>query len=315
MPSATLTRATPTPPKVQAAATITSGYDRLRFESRKSRLYRLASQLKNVRSTYDAHYRELSDNFFPRRTRFFELDINRGDKRYGRIINPAGPLAARTLRSGMMTGITSPARPWRRLTTPDPDLAEFGPVKEWLYAVNKRMTTIDLRSNLYNVLPTLYGDCAVFATGCFGLFDDDEDLIRCYPFPVGSYWLATDNRGVVDTFMREFSMTVRQVVEKFGDENAPESQRWAKFSTAVKGHWDAGNYELPVTVAHWITPNEEADERKLGAKYKRFYSCYYEQGVNVGPGQQSDVGTAFSDQFLGEAGLDLFPILAPRWDV
>jgi hypothetical protein len=309
------THETPVPPKVTAAKALAPAGDRQRFETRRQRLYRLAAQLKNVRSTYDAHYRELSDNFFPRRTRFFEQDINRGDRRYGKIINPAGPLAARTLRSGMMTGITSPARPWRRLTTPDPDLAEFGPVKEWLFAVNKRMTTIDLRSNLYNVLPTLYGDCAVFGTGCFGLFDDDEDLIRCYPFPVGSYWLATDNRGVVDTFYREMVMTVRQVVEKFGDESAGEAQRWAKFSTAVRGHWDAGNYELPIIVVHWIIPNTEADETKLGARYKPFYSCYYEQGVTGGPGVQSDVGWASANQFLRESGFDRFPVLAPRWDV
>ena len=39
----------------------------------------------------------------------------------------------------MMAGLTSPARPWFRLMTPDPALSEYAPVKEWLWMVEQRM--------------------------------------------------------------------------------------------------------------------------------------------------------------------------------
>lgn len=286
-------------------------------ESKKQRLYRLGAQLKQERDSFDAHYRELGEYYFPRRTRFFDQDRNRGDKRNQKIINCTGPLAARTLRSGMMAGITSPARPWRRLTTPDPDLAEFGRVKQWLDVVNRRMTTLSLRSNLFNALPTMYGDAGVFATAAMGVDDDDDDLMRFYTFPVGSYWLATDARGVTNTFMREFQMTVRQLVEKFGNLEAGPDRRWANFSLTVQQAWDLGNYETPISVVWIVAPNPDYRSDRLEAKYKRFTSCYFEQGAGgmTGLSALADLTSLSDDRFLRESGYDRFPILAPRWDV
>jgi hypothetical protein len=282
----------------------------MRAETPRQRLMKLGVQLKDVRTSYEAHWRELAEHYAPRRTRFFEQDRNRGDKRYNKIINETGMLAARTLRAGMMAGITSPARPWRRLSTPDPEMADYPPVKEWLDLVNKRMTTLSLRSNLYNGLPTLYGDAGVFATGAMGVFDDAHDLMRVYQFPIGSYWLATDHRGVVDTFMREFEMTVRQVVLEFGDPQAGPATRWAPFSHTVQQLWDDGNYEKSINVVAWVYPNP--DYRRGGAlgEHKKWLSVAYEQGVTNGQWTEPT-----DETYLRKGGHDLFPYLCPRWDV
>ncbi|MHB1098109.1 MAG: portal protein [Burkholderiales bacterium] len=282
-------------------------------ETKWQRFNLLQAQMETERSSFDSHYRELGDHFAPRRTRFWTDDRNRGDKRHNRVVNEAGFLSARTLRSGMFAGITSPARPWRRLSTPDPDLADYGPVKDWLFVVNKRMRTLDLRSNLYHVLPTTYGDMGVFALGAMGVFDDQEDMMRCYNYPVGSYWIARNERGQVDTFMRKYQMTVRQLVMKFGDPQAGPTDRWKNFSVQVKNAWDRGQYETFINVTHLTTPNMDFDPRKLDAKYsKRYASCYYEQGA-MGGGQ-TDQGPA-NDRFLRESGFDYFPFLVPSWEL
>lgn len=284
-------------------------------ETKRQRFAKLEAQLQNERTSFDSHWRELGEQFAPRRTRFWEGDRNRGDKRHGKIINEHGMLAARTLRSGMFAGITSPARPWRRLTTPDPDLADYGPVKDWLFTVNKRMSTIDLRSNLYNVLPTLYGDMGVFAGGVIGVFDDDQDLMRCYSYPVGSYWLACNARGVVDTFLYKYQMTVRQMVMKFGDAKASEADKWKPFSLNVKNLFEQGNYENTINVVHLVQPNMDYDPRRLEVKYSKAYqSCYYEFGQvgQDGAGALAD-GGAYQG-FLKESGYDYFPILGPQWE-
>lgn len=282
-------------------------------ETKRQRYYRMQAQLETERAKggFDSHWRELGEHFAPRRTRFFAEDRNKGDKRHGKIINEHGMLAARTLRSGMFAGITSPARPWRRLTTPDPELAEYGPVKQWLYLVNKRMITMDLRSNLYNVLPTIYGDMGVFAIGCIGVFDDPEDMIRCYSYPIGSYWLARNHRGVVDTFMRKYQMSVRQLVMEFGDPRASEKDKWAPFSLQVKTAFEQGNYETMIHVARVISPNMEYDPRKLDAKYSKPYaSCHFELGSGTNANAMP-----FEEKFLKESGYDYFPILAPSWEL
>ena len=72
----------------------------------------LRSQLENEYSSFKSHHRELGSFILPRRPRFEITDVNKGDKRNRDIIDSTATLAVRTLASGMMSGVTSPARPW-----------------------------------------------------------------------------------------------------------------------------------------------------------------------------------------------------------
>lgn len=273
----------------------------------------LRSQLENERSTFLPHWRSLSDYLLPRRSRFTITDVNKGDRRNQNIIDNTATLAARTLRSGMMSGVTSPARPWFRLTTPDPDMANFGTVKEWLYDVTKRMETVFIRSNIYNALPVIYGDIGVFATAAMSLEEDfDGDVIRCYPFPIGSYMIANDHKLKVNVFFREFSMTVRQIVSRFGELTEGGQANWDNMSHHVKNLWEQGQTEAWVNVCHVISPNDEYDESKLESKYKKYRSVYYERGY----GSSTTQGYSVDDnRILSDKGYNYFPILCPRWEV
>lgn len=270
--------------------------------TQRQRYETLRAELLQERSSFDAHWRELSEYLLPRRARFTTSDRNRGERRSQHIIDSSPRFAARTLQSGLHAGLTSPARPWMRLTTPDPDLAEYAPVKEWLHTVTRRMLDVFLKSNLYNALPTLYGDMGVFGTGAMAMLEDEKDLMRAYSYPVGSYAIGLDSRGVASTFIREYTMTVRQLVETFG--TLPNGDiEWSRFSIAVRNLWDAGNYQSAIEVTWIVTPNSKADDRKLGAQFFPFHSCYFETG-------RSSEG-----KFLRESGFRQFPILVPRWDV
>lgn len=273
------------------------------------------AELENEKSTFYSLWRDCGDFILPRRTRFQITDVNRGDRRNLKIIDSTATLAARTTRSGMMSGVTSPARPWFRLTTPDQDLSDYGPVKDWLHVVTSRMTSIYLRSNLYNVLPTLYGDLAVFGTSAMSVEDNFDDVLRCRSFPIGSYSLALDMNGKVNVFRRDYRMNIRQLVEMFGKRNAKTGAvDWSNFSTYVKNAWDRSNYESWIDVAHCIRPNKEHDDQKIDAKYKRYESCYYERGY-TGLSGQAATPSLDPEVYLRESGYDYFPILAPRWEV
>src|SRR3954463_2292283 len=117
--------------------------------SRKQRYVRRLGALLNERASWDAHWRDLNDFLLPRRARFNYNDRNKGGKLNTHIINSAPFIAVRTLSAGMHGGMTSPARPWFRLMTPDPDLARFGRVRNWLHLVEERIRWAFLRSNLY----------------------------------------------------------------------------------------------------------------------------------------------------------------------
>ncbi len=262
-------------------------------ESLKERLGKQFAQLDSDRSSFVSHWRELSEFIDPRGSRFLTSDTNRNERRNSRIVDPSATLAADTLSSGMMSGITSPARPWFRLATPDPDMMDYGPVKVWLETVQNRMNDMFNKSNLYQSLPLLYSSLGNYSTGAMAVLEDDDDIIRTVPFPIGSYHLANSARGSVDTCYRKFSMTVRQLVMQFGKDNV---------SLSVKGLWEAGNYEQWVEVMHAVYPNVDRDTGRLDAKNKPYKSVYYEVGGD-------------SDKLLRESGFDEFPIIAPRWTV
>ncbi|EIS7832017.1 phage tail protein [Salmonella enterica] len=262
-------------------------------ETIKEQLLKQVAFLNNDRSSFEPHWRELSDFINPRGSRFLVTDVNRNDRRNSKTVDPTATLANRTLSSGMMSGITSPARPWFKLATPDPDMMDYGQVKLWLEAVQRRMNEVYNKSNLYQSLPLLYSSLGTYSTGAMAVLEDDEDVIRTMMFPIGSYYLANSARGSVDTCYRKFTMTVRQLVMEFGMSNV---------STSVKGLWESGSYETWIEVIHAVYPNIDRDTGKLDSKNKRVKSVYFEVGGD-------------NDKLLRESGFDEFPIMAPRWEV
>lgn len=262
-------------------------------ESLKERLNKQYAQLDKDRSSFETHWRDLSDFINPRGSRFLTSDVNRDDRRNTKIVDPTCSFAARILASGMMSGITSPARPWFKLATPDPQMMDYGPVKIWLETVQRLMNEVFNRSNLYQSLPLLYSSLGIYSTGAMAVLDDDEDVIRTQMFPIGSYHLANSERGNVDTCFRKFSMTVRQLVQKFGIDNV---------SLNVKGQFENGNYEAWIEVMNAVFPNMDRKTGSLLSKDKPYKSVYYECGGD-------------GDKLLSESGYDEFPIMAPRWEV
>tara|TARA_R110002074_G_scaffold195878_3_gene362447 strand:+ start:6870 stop:8360 length:1491 start_codon:yes stop_codon:yes gene_type:complete len=206
-------------------------------------------------------------------------------------------MSARTLAAGMMSGITSPARPWFRLSTGDTGLDDAQAVKEWLHQVQRIMYKVFSHSNTYNTLHQIYSELGVFGTAAMGVFHDFDDVIWCKPYTVGSYMIGLSDKDVSDSFYREYERTVGQCVKQFGIENV---------SDHVKHQWEKGNSEAWVKIVHVVEPNDDRDGASPLAKDKAWRSVYYEANSGARNGQE---------KFLRESGFDEFPFLTPRWDV
>lgn len=262
--------------------------------NRRQRILARKSALWKERASWVTHWREISEYQQPRAGRFVATDRNRGDKRANHILDNTAVFAARTLAAGLMSGVTSPARPWFRLEVKDRELMEFGAVRAWLHDTAELLRAIFASSNTYRALHTIYEELGLFGTACSIVLSDYDNVIHHYPLTVGEYALATDSRGVVDTVCREFQMTVAQMVEQFGAENC---------SQTVRDLFNRGNYDTWVDVIHIIEPRRDRDLTKRDARNMRFASIYLE------PGRDN------TDKFLSESGFDRFPVLAPRWVV
>lgn len=270
--------------------------DRARYDA-------LYTDLKNERSHYWQHWRELAEFIRPRRAKFTLTDKNKGDRRNQNIIDSTCLFASQTLASGLHAGLTSPARPWMKSATPDPALNKFKPVQAWLEEVTMRMLAVFAQSNLYTALPTLYGDLGDFGSAAMSCLPDTEDLVRFRVYPVGTYVAGLDARGLAATFIYETSYSVLQLIEEFGFDNAASTEiNWSRFSAAVKKLWDDGKYAQQVDVTWVVTPNVDYRAGSPFSKDLRFKSCYYETKSN-------------GAQILREGGYNTFPVFFTRWDV
>jgi len=261
-------------------------------QKEKRRLDAIISQLRTERFPFWTLWRELADYFLPKRYVWLQSDRERRVRNAKNpfILDSTGTKAARVLASGMMNGITSPSRPWFKLRVPGFD-DEGGPVTIWADEVARRMMKVMGESNFYNSMGVLYLDLSVFGTAGSLIYEDDEDVIRCFNPALGEYYLGQDHKLKVNMFAREFCQTACQVVEWFGEENVSET---------VKSYYrgDSAQILTAVEIIHLIEPNKN---NLVPSKFK-FVETYWEKGM---PG----------NKVLSQRGLNELPGIFPRWEL
>ena len=264
-------------------------------KTKRQKLLSRWGHLRTERATWWSHWQEVTTYLLPRNGRYFEQDRNKGHRRHNSIYDNTGTRALRTLGAGMMAGATSPARPWFRLSTADPELNSFAPVKLWLADVTERMQLVFQKSNTYRTLHGIYEELGAFGTAGSIILPDSKNAIHHYPVTIGEYAIATDYQGRVNTLYREFQKTVGEIVREFG---------YNKCSTSVKNLYDRGNLDSWITLVHAIEPRDdrERDYNKKDNMNMAYKSCYFEVGGD-------------GDQVLRESGYKEFPAVVPRWGV
>lgn len=251
------------------------------------------SSLKSERESWFTHWEEISTYLLPRSGRFFVSDKNNGKRKHNAIYDSTGTRSLRVLAAGLMAGMTSPARPWFRLTTSDPELADYAPVKLWLADVTRLMLSIFARSNTYRALHNVYEELGAFGTGANIILPEYNNVLHNYPLTIGEYAIATDYLGQVNTLFREVPKRVVELVNEFG---------YDKCSQSVRSMYDRGNLDTWHTVIHAIEPRGDRDTRMMDAKNMAWSSCYFEIGADKG-------------EYLRESGFKRFPAVVPRWAV
>ena len=90
----------------------------------------------------------------------------------------------------MMSGMTSPSRPWFRLLVADRNLMRSQPVRLWLAEVTETIEDVLARSNTYRVLHGMYEELGAFGTAAALIADDYRYGVHLYPFTIGEYAIA-----------------------------------------------------------------------------------------------------------------------------
>ena len=258
---------------------------------------RRAEELKKVRQPLESEWTALAEYIEPSRLRLVLADQKRISR--AKIIDNSGTFALRTLASGMHSGLTSPARPWFRLTTYDPDLKDYAPVKEYLSQVETRLREVFQGSNIYNAFHTGYGDLGQFGQSLGILVDDDDEFVRMQQLTHGMFWLARDEKGRVTTMYRCFRWSVQRIVGRFGYD------RVSRLSNTIKTAYDTGRYDDTFDVWHAIEPRLSRNPNSIAKQDKPFLSNYWLDSTT----------DRISDGLLEESGFDENPLVGPAWEL
>jgi len=158
-------------------------------------------------------------------------------------------------------------------------------------------------SNFYTAMAIFYFDLVVFGTAVMLIYEDFDNVIRCVNPCFGEYYIDIDGNYRPTIFYREYTLTIQQVVDKFGIENC--SQMVAEQYNLLSG---AGRTR-EIIVAHAIEPNDNPEKYGIPRAFA-FRETYWEWGGTTNP--QS--GTT-SLGFLRKRGYYEQCAIVGRWDL
>jgi hypothetical protein len=251
---------------------------------------RWEAMMAEMEESWRPHWEDITNHILPRRGKWKGDLPNRGDKQNGSIVDSSAGFALRVLIAGMTAGLTSPNWPWFKLKLANVKRT-FGPSQRWLAEVQTRMYDVFARSNFYRVSPTIYAEMASVATSAQIINQDNERVIDCLQYTIGTYALAADPQGRINTLARKADRTVDQLVSEFGIENVTDK---------IKSKWEGGDLDDWVEVRHMIEPNDIRIDSDA-AEGMPWRSFWWEK-------DSSD------DEWLRQSGYRVFPVQAPRWE-
>ncbi len=263
-------------------------------ETKRQRVLRRLKEMQAVRASWEKAWKTIVEQIFPYRARWDQSAFNNGNPLTTNIINNTPYDALRVLAAGMMSGVTSPAKPWFRLTLEDLELTHKKAVKVWLEKVEKVVANVLEKRGFYGAVSDGgYRDLGTIGTAVILEEVSEEDQLPTFEsVPIGEYYLDVNDKSEVDTYMRVRTFTVKQLVERFG---------YDKCSQLVRDNWDNDQLSKLVETVHTIWPNEDYVAKAPGVAGKPFVGYWCET-----KGDEDEL-------ILEEHGYYEFPVLAPRW--
>ncbi len=256
-------------------------------EERIQRLLARWRDLESAREPWLSSWEELSDYVLPRKNGFRRRSPARaGDER----IYDSTPCHALDLLASALGGLlTNPALPWFSVRVRDKDLADAEGVRAYVAEATQRLTALfnSEASGFQAAVHELYLDVALLGTGALYVEADAGSGARFSARPLSEVVIAESPRGVVDTVLRRYELTVRQACAQWG----------AACSEATRKKL-GDKPEDKVEILHAVFPRADRDPLGLGCRHFPFASVYVETA---------------EARVLEESGYLEMPYMVPRW--
>ncbi len=277
----------------------------------------MKNDLESERSEYHKFWQDVADYAAPRLLRFDTSNTEKGYRQHTKIVNSTATLDLEILVAGMQASITPSWERWAELG--DIDDSDGAPREEtlWYQSVTEICHEILLASNFYKKTPAFYEDISCFGTAAIYAEEDLDRVINFHSLTMGTFYVAQDHRGRVNTLFRDFTMTVQQIVDKFGKKDGARVVE-GSVPGYIKTAYENGRLQERTSVTHAVLPNPDYIEGHKNPVYRKYASVYYVNGEGT-LGLSSETllaGQNKADEkevILRRSGMEEFGTLVGRW--
>jgi hypothetical protein len=264
------------------------------------------SQLEQLRKPYEPMIDEVIE-YVNHGRRSISGNEAKGRRTGQQVYDGTAISAAQICANGLFGYMVAPSIRWFGLTLPvtlnfpraggmrswsGKKLDEYPGVKEWLQDYEDVLYASFQRSNFYEVMPGVIYDAVTIGTVHPYCEEDVKTGRVVFQQPhFRECYFAEDQHGRVDTLYRKYPLTLKQLVEKFGERRLTDID--PNIGTGLEN-----NPFAEKTVIHAIEPRIEYDKNILNSKNKPWASYWL-----------FDTG----EKLLSESGYDEFPHFTWRW--
>lgn len=225
-------------------------------------------QMKADRQNFTSHWQEIADRVYPAASKRISGNgmESKGDKRNLELYDSTAAIACQRFSAILDSLLTPRNQTWHKLTSNNDYVNKDRKVQLWFEQVTKLLFKYRYspKANYSAQNQQTYMSLGAFGTGCMFVDQLAGDVgIRYRNIHIGELYIAENHQGVIDKLHREFRLTARQALQRFG-QKCPE-----QIKDAMKN-----NPEKEFTFIHCVKPNDEYDEARLDYGGMPFASYY-----------------------------------------
>lgn len=247
-------------------------------------------KLKSDRGVWEEHWQEVAEFVLPEKNTVTKSQVE-GEKKGQRLYDSTAPQACELLAGALHGMMTNPSVEFFDLSTGDPKLDQDDEVRAWLQDCTTKIHSTLNNSNFQTEIHEVYVDLSGFGTSAIDILDDDDKDVRFAARMIAEIVVEENNKGIIDTYYRDFKWNARNIVEEFGIDKCPDF---------IQKAYDQ-NSQDKFDVIHAVYPRDlekVSFELKGTPKGFPFASKYVLKEKKV---------------LLEESGFREFPTAVPRW--
>jgi hypothetical protein len=252
-------------------------------------------RLSSNRGNFESHWQEIAERIYPSHSTMFQSrgQATQGEKRNNQVYDSTAALALKRFAAILDSLLTPRNQTWHRLHVDNKELARDRDVQMYFEETTRLLFKYRYaaQANFSSQNQQNYLSLGAYGTGSMftdALINARGGGLRYRAVHLSEIYFKENHQGIVDTAIRKFKMTARQLAQKYQDK-IPEKVR-----EALKV-----NPDKEFEVLHCVKPNDQMDPTRKDHRGMAFSSYYV---------------LCDGAQVLQVGGYNSFPYAVPRYE-